>query len=687
MTAEQQPRKPFERQRLEEVVPHEKLTQLSHTLAGLEQTSAPDHPILHEVLMVGKRIIATYDRLQANRRSAPNAHDPTRVPGQSRRSMHTHVTSKDTGLNFNYAFAWCMETAARVSQTLGEQDLKEDVLHTAATSLRTYAKERFITSNLPLVHFYAQAHIRALGEEHVGDLLSVGARGLERAVELYDYRRGFTFSTFAKWHIREQMQKYRIRTERHARRTHTFTSLTRHEEDAQPYEDSLPAHASYEPEEVVVERAQHSWLQSRMGSLDARARSMLADRFGIGTDTGGASINALAKKYRLSEAEVERHLTEMVDHLKCGEGIYQVGHPLHTQGVLDELADASYEDVAAFWLNRYLRLRPQTVSRLLQQDWKPLTARFAAIMARAGTEAGDTVTQHVFETTILDYLAAKKDKTPAPPKQVIRMTRWIGVDLEDPTIRTSFHLIGVRVHVPPDTATRLVEQGIFVWAHELQAELDLSRDALRKRIGDGRFYTTSPHHTWEKLIPIEMANTLRGEQNTVSQRSLYSHVGARYPRQWLEQRGAGQFDKTAAQEMLEEHRLHREDLAQKHSARDVTRLLGISQTTLTRWTRELAIATTKTPLDAHLVLYTEEDVLRLSQHAGSPPEDTELSLGEILQSVGYTITRSALLKQIQKLVSERGVPTPVRKGRLGGVKSPHYPEWFVSELNKKYADG
>ncbi len=688
MTAESRP-KPFERQRLEEVIPHDRLTVLSNKLEAFERGDRADHPLLQEAIVVGRRIIATYDRLQWRRQHGPKPDDPAQAASQTRHIMHRPLTAKEAELNFNYAFAWCMETAERVMKTLGEQVAEEDALHIAARSLGAYAKERFITSNLPLVDFFARPHVQALGQEHADDLLAVGTHGLGRAVELYDYRKGFAFSTFAQWHIREQMQKYRRRTERIRRHENTFTALT--PTDAfHPFEDSIASPNTPDPENAGIRTVEAGWLQERLGLLDVRARSMLTDRFGIGTDREGVSINSLAKKYRLSETEVERQLGEIINHLQSGEGVYAAPHPLHNQAVLRALSGASYEEVAAFWLNRYLRLRPKTVSRLLQQDWKPISARLSALMVHTDSEPVEITTPEEFEATILEYLATKKDDAPEPPKQIMRMTHWKGVDLEDITIRTGFNLIGARIHIPSEKARQLIAQGAFVWAHELQAELDLSRDALRKRIGDARFYATSPHRTWGKLIPVEVADSLRAaettrrETQTVSQRSLYQHVGARYPRKWLAGRGADQFDKTAAQEMLEEHREHQEDFAKRTSAREVTRRLDISQTTLVRWTRELGITTTRTPLDAHLVLYSEEDIERLAEHGGTPPEETELSLGEILHSVQYQITRSALLKQIQKLIDEQGVATPIRKGRLGGVKSPHYPDWFVEELNRRY---
>jgi RNA polymerase primary sigma factor len=69
----------------------------------------------------------------------------------------------------------------------------------------TVARDEMIAANLRLVVHWARRY-QGRGVDLV-DLVQEGTFGLMRAVEKFDWRRGFKFSTYATWWIRQSLQR------------------------------------------------------------------------------------------------------------------------------------------------------------------------------------------------------------------------------------------------------------------------------------------------------------------------------------------------------------------------------------------------------------------------------------------------------------------------------------------------
>jgi RNA polymerase sigma factor (sigma-70 family) len=198
------------------------------------------------------------------------------------------------------------EAAARIDAGEDARDLRRAVKAAAA------AKDRFIRANLRLVVSIARRYPLPQGMD-LGDLIQEGNLGLEHAVDKFDWRRGFKFSTYATFWIRQAIGRaldqkaslIRIPGDRSAslraalrqasgdgetldtgnaelHRLTTPISLDKTiGEDGDATLGDLMDNGEGTPEDAVMALVDTELLDELLGTLDGRARYAIEARFGL----------------------------------------------------------------------------------------------------------------------------------------------------------------------------------------------------------------------------------------------------------------------------------------------------------------------------------------------------------------------------------------------------------------------
>ena len=224
-------------------------------------------------------------------------------------------------------------------------------------------RDQMTAANLKLAFFHAKKYLHS--GEPLDDLAQEGNIGLLKAVDRYDWRRGFRFSTYATWWVRQQIGRHVADKARTIRvPVHIFEKLQRAERIAHAFEtasgreptlaelaervemsshklaallriapepssideatvdgmiaiDGRDAYASPDPADVVAESQLNQAVDRYLSSLstkDRREERILRMRFGIGVDEAltldeiGMRFEVTRERIRQLEAKALRKL-------------------------------------------------------------------------------------------------------------------------------------------------------------------------------------------------------------------------------------------------------------------------------------------------------------------------------------------------------------------------------------------
>ncbi|MBK6388625.1 MAG: sigma-70 family RNA polymerase sigma factor [Rhodoferax sp.] len=229
-------------------------------------------------------------------------------------------------------------------------------------AMQTYrvARDRMAVANLKLVYSIAKKYLYS--GVPLDDLLQEGNIGLLKGVERFDWRRGFKFSTYATWWIRQQVGRYVADKGRTIRvPVHIHEKLQRIEHAARDFEidngraptiaeiaelvdlsprkvgacmqiaaEPLPIHeldidsmiatdardeyTSPDPMDIVSDRDLAIVVHKILGTLKLKDESILRMRFGIGVadamtlDEIGTRMGVTRERIRQIESKAIRHL-------------------------------------------------------------------------------------------------------------------------------------------------------------------------------------------------------------------------------------------------------------------------------------------------------------------------------------------------------------------------------------------
>ncbi|HHK41844.1 MAG TPA: sigma-70 family RNA polymerase sigma factor, partial [Planctomycetaceae bacterium] len=156
-------------------------------------------------------------------------------------------------------------------------------------------KNQIVQANLRLVVSIAKRHVQS-GEDFFG-LVSDGNISLIRAVEKFDYGRGFKFSTYASWAIMKNFARSIPEEFKHRDRFRTAQ-----DEMFLAQEDRR----SDEYEQVAAQELRKQQIRRMLGYLDEREQRIIVRRFGLAPGEEPLTLKEVGRELGVTKERIRQ---------------------------------------------------------------------------------------------------------------------------------------------------------------------------------------------------------------------------------------------------------------------------------------------------------------------------------------------------------------------------------------------
>lgn len=198
--------------------------------------------------------------------------------------------------------------AATLLARLDEANVEESRLARVETLLAEACavRNRILQANLRLVVSVAKNFADA--ENPLHELISDGNMSLLRAIEKFDFARGFRFSTYATWALRKNYQRSLWR--RHRERGRLLLV------EDEIHNAVAPVVEEESSSGIRLERLR-SLIADVLGRLEPREQSIVAARFGLACDGQTQTLSQLGVALGISKERVRQLESRALDKLRA----------------------------------------------------------------------------------------------------------------------------------------------------------------------------------------------------------------------------------------------------------------------------------------------------------------------------------------------------------------------------------